>query len=106
MANIFINAAKARENTRDNTATHSEIRLLETAVLGSIANGVLSVKVSSNTLMTTDVDYYKAYYGITENRALLDQIDFVVKYFKDLGYSIKITGNELTGNTLVWNIAW
>jgi len=106
MANIFTNAAKARENTRNNTAIHSEIRAIESAVLAGVDAGFLTATVSSGTIMTDNTDYYKAYYGIVDDRALIDQIDVVIRYFRDLGYSIKLSESTSTFNTLVWTIAW
>lgn len=106
MANIFINAKTARENTRNQTVIHAEIRALENAVLTQIEAGELQVVVTSGTPMTDGIEYYSAYYGIQENRSLLDQIDFVTRYFKDLGYGVKIFGNENTQQNLIWQITW
>lgn len=106
MANIFINAAKARENTRNNTVVHSEVRALENEVLVSIEAGELSVTVTSGTGMTDNTEYYKAYYSIIDDRAMVDQIDYVSKYFRDLGYGIRLGVNHATGNTLAWTISW
>lgn len=106
MANIFINATQARKNTRDNSVIHNEIRILEGAVLASVDAGELSATVSTGTDVTDNDIYYKAYYGITEDRTLLDQLDYITQYFTNLGYSIKIKENTSTGNTLIWDISW
>lgn len=106
MANIFVNATTARKDTRNNSAIHSEVRAIESAVLANVDAGVLYANVSSGTTMTDSNTYYKAYYGITNNRTLVDQIDYVSKYFTDLGYGVKIKENTVTTDTITWNISW
>lgn len=106
MANIFVNATQARIDTRNNSAIHSEVRSIESAVLANVDAGILYANVSSGTTMTDSNIYYKAYYGITENRTLVDQIDYVTQYFNNLGYGVKIRQNASTGDTITWNISW
>lgn len=106
MASVFINATQARRDTRNNSVIHSEVRSLESAVLANVDSGVLYANVTSGTTMTDSNAYYKAFYGITNNRTLVDQIDYVEQYFKNLGYGITITENTSTGDTLTWNISW
>jgi hypothetical protein len=106
MATIFTNATTARRDTRNNSVIHGEVRSIETAVLANIDAGVLYANVSSGTAMTDSNVYYKAYYGITDDRTLIDQVDYVSKYFTDLGYGVKLTENSSTTDTLVWNISW
>jgi len=106
MANIFVNATQARLDTRNNTVIHGEVRHIESAVLANIDAGVLYANVSSGTTMTDSNVYYKAYYGITEDRSILDQIDYVQKYFTDRGYGVKIKQNTVTTDTITWNISW
>lgn len=106
MANIFINATQARKDTRNNVTVHGEVRAIESSVLANVDAGVLYANVSSGTTMTTSNAYYKAYYGITNDRVLVDQIDYVTTYFTDLGYGVKITENASTGDTIQWNISW
>lgn len=106
MANIFINATQARKDTRNNSVIHSEVRAVESAVLANVDAGVLYANVSSGTTMTDSNVYYKAYYGITDNRTIVDQIDYVSQYFTNLGYGVKILENSSTGDTITWNISW
>ena len=42
----------------------------------------------------------------TSNTTLTDQISTVKKYFTDKGYSVNISTNSGTGNTLQWKIKW
>ncbi len=52
MANIFVTATQARKNTRDNSAVHEEVRLLDAQVLAKIDIGELSVRVTTGTPQT------------------------------------------------------
>lgn len=106
MANIFVNATQARKDTRNNSVIHSEVRAVESAVLANVDAGVLYANVTSGTAMTDSNVYYKAYYGITDNRTVVDQIDYVTQYFTNLGYGVKIKENSASGDTITWNISW
>ena len=106
MASIFSNAATARKDTRNNSVIHSEVRSIETAVLGNIDSGVLYANVSTGTTMTDSNTYYKAYYNVTTDATKKDQVDYVAKYFKDLGYGVKVAQNLVTTDTITWNITW
>ena len=44
--------------------------------------------------------------NISSNTTLTDQISTVKKYFTDKGYSVNISTNASTGNTLQWKIKW
>jgi hypothetical protein len=106
MANIFVNATQARKDTRNNSAIHGEVRAIEAAVLANISSGVLYANISSGTTMTSSNAYYKAYYGVTSDPSLVDQVDYVTQYFTNLGYSVKVRENALTQDTITWNISW
>jgi hypothetical protein len=106
MASVFVNAATARKDSRNNSIIHSEVRSLESSVYASIDLGDLSTVVDTGTTMTGSTDYYNAYYSITNNETILDQINYVRKYFVDLGYNVQITENPVTENTIVWTISW
>lgn len=106
MASIFSNAASARKDTRNNAVIHSEVRSIETAVLGNIDSGVLYANVSTGTTMTDSNAYYKAYYNVTTDATKKDQVDYVARYFKDLGYGVKVAQNLTTTDTITWNITW
>lgn len=106
MASVFVNANQARKDSRNASVIHGEVRSLESTILSSISQGELTVSVSSGTTMTDDANYYTAYYLITNDRAKADQVEYVSKYFTDLGYSVNITENPSTNNSLVWNISW
>ena len=106
MANIFTNATKARSDSRDNTVIHSEIRTIESAVLSNIDAGLLYANVVSNSTMTNSNVYYYVYNAITVDLTKTDQINYVKKYFVDLGYGVNILTNASSNNTITWNISW
>lgn len=106
MASVFVNAATARKDTRNNVVIHGEVRAIESAVLANIDAGVLYANVSTGTTMTTSNVYYHAYFDVTTDRTKADQVNYVNQHFKDLGYAIKITQNPVTTDTLIWNISW
>jgi len=56
-------------------------------------------------------DYYKVWKNQTPSSDLLirpmtDQMNAVIKYFTDLGYTINRYTNATTNNTLSWNVKW
>lgn len=106
MASIFTNASTARKDTRNNVVIHNEVRSIEGAVLANIDAGVLYANVNTGTTMTDSNAFYNAYFNITTDATRADQVNYVAQYFKDLGYNVKITQNQSTTDTLVWNIAW
>ena len=106
MASVFVNAATARKDSRNNSVIHGEVRSLESSVLASVEVGSLSAVIDSGTTMTDSTDYYNVYYSVVTNETKLDQINVVKKYFTDLGYNVQITENPLTENTIVWTISW
>ena len=56
--------------------------------------------------MTDSNAYYKAYYNVTKDATKKDQVDYVARYFKDLGYGVKVAQNLTTTDTITWNITW
>jgi len=106
MASVFVNATTARKDTRNNVVIHGEVRAIESAVLANIDAGVLYANVNTGTTMTTSNVFYNAYFDVTTDRTVADQVNYVHQYFKDLGYAIKITQNAITTDTLIWNISW
>lgn len=106
MASVFKNATQARMDSRNASTIHAETRSIETTVLSSISLGELNATVDSGTTMTTDAAYYNAYFNVVTDAAKLDQIQYVTRYFTDLGYGVSVTENPVTENTIVWNISW
>ena len=74
--------------------------------IAEVNAGNLEVTVATGTTITNGTTYYQAYNNITSNTTLTDQISTVKKYFTDKGYSVNISTNAGTGNTLQWKIKW
>ena len=106
MSNPFINAETAREQSRDSLIIHTETCSIETEILTQVDAGSLSAVISSGTEVTDNTEYYQAYNNITDDDLRRDRIAVISKYFTDLGYSVTLTTNPLTNNTLQWNISW
>ena len=104
--NIFINATEARRRTRDSVVILNEVRALEANVLANVSAGTLQLVQSTGTTMTGNTSYYQAYNCITTNTTITDQINTVKKHFTDKGYSVNISTNAGTGNTIQWTIKW
>lgn len=104
MASIFTNAKDARIDTRHNVVIHGEVRDIESTILANVSSGVLYANVSSGTTMTDSNAYYKAFFSITNDAAKVDQINYVKKYFTDLGYGVTIKQNDT--QTIIWNVSW
>lgn len=50
--------------------------------------------------------YHSVFAGLTTDREIDDQIQFVLDYFTSLGYNIKAKTNPVTEDTLQWHIIW
>ena len=44
--------------------------------------------------------------GTATNRGYKQQMDYIVKYFADLGYRIERSTNPATNQTFQWNVSW
>ena len=104
--NIFVNATQARADTRNNVVVHGEIRSIESEVFSNIDSGVLFANIISSTTMTNSNVYYHVWNGTVTDPTKLDQINYVKKYFTDLGYGVAILTNTSSNNTITWNISW
>ena len=76
-----------------------------TAVLGYGSGTFTISKIDAS------VDYYQVWTNCMASNNLLirpyeDQMNSVIKYFTDLGYTITRSANPLTGNTFQWIIKW
>tara|TARA_Y100001937_G_C7023774_1_gene286749 strand:- start:28 stop:357 length:330 start_codon:yes stop_codon:yes gene_type:complete len=105
-SDIFTNATQARKDSRNNSVIHSEIRSIESAVIANIDSGVLYANVISSTTMTNSNVYYNVWNGVTTDPTKLDQLNYVKKYFVNLGYGVDILTNTSSNNTITWNLSW
>ena len=105
MPGIFVTAANARTKSRNNTVIHREITSIENAVYANIDAGVLYANVNNSTMTNSNV-YYNVHKSITTDATKKDQLDYVKKYFKDLGYGVNIVSDPSANTHLQWNISW
>lgn len=114
---IFPSAEQARQGSRNNVIIHREIRQIEEAILDAIASGDMQVRVSTSfmTLSGSDEEpgsgreYYYAWMLPDQSqadRSLIDQMNNVLIYFKDLGYSIIRKPMGASAVTFQWEIMW
>jgi hypothetical protein len=108
--NIFPIAKTSREIARQLPLINEEANQLEQAILEASRDGLLSVTVN-DTLMTTPntpeaQSYYQTWRGNIVNEVERDQMDVVIRYFRDKGYVINRVTNTSTLNTFNWIIRW
>ena len=113
---IFPNAEQARSGSRNNVVIHREIRHIEEAILDAIDDGLLTVSITDSVMTLAGSNdapgsgraYYTAWMAdaLTADRALVDQMNNILIYFKDLGYSI--IRKSVGSNAVVfkWEILW
>lgn len=113
---IFPNAEQARTGSRNNVVIHREIRHIEEAILDAIDAGLLMVSITDSVMTLAGTNespgtgraYYNAWTADAQDadRALVDQMNNILIYFKDLGYSIirKAVGSNAV--VFKWEILW
>ena len=106
MADIFTTATQARKDSRNNSVIHNEIRAIESKVIANKDSGVVYANVISSTTMTNSNVYYNVWNGVTTDPTKLDQLNYVKKYFVNLGYGVDILTNSSSNNTITWNLSW
>lgn len=104
VANIFPDAADSKL-IADLRTIHTEVRLLETAVLDARALGARTSTTTTSPI-AIDVTHWQAWQGTVPNLQKLDLQNQILNYFKGLRYSIVRQTNSTTGNTIDWVITW
>tara|TARA_B100000902_G_scaffold152281_1_gene148831 strand:- start:1952 stop:2575 length:624 start_codon:yes stop_codon:yes gene_type:complete len=79
-----------------------------TFVVGAgTANASLGLTAATSTATNpSSVAYFTCWDGSTQDRAKTDQMNQVVLYFKNLGYTIEQLKNVTTGKTFKWQITY
>lgn len=67
---------------------------------------VVDIIVAENTWGTNPNLYWQVWAGTTTNKQIQLQLNAVLNYFKNLGYTIVIQTNPDTGSTIQWKICW
>mgnify|MGYP006083466867 CR=1 FL=1 len=79
-----------------------------TFVIGAgSANADLGLIAGTSTATNPDsVSYYQVLQGVTSDRAKTDQMNQVISYFQNLGYTISRLTNTATNKTFKWVISY
>tara|TARA_Y100000590_G_C15376824_1_gene884774 strand:+ start:438 stop:767 length:330 start_codon:yes stop_codon:yes gene_type:complete len=106
----YMSAAEARKKTSIDSTIHGEIIAIETQIITDVAAGNLESTIATGTTMTTTgataQSYYNVWQGSVDDRSKKYQMDRVVKYFQDAGYTIERQTDATTTNTFDWKIYW
>lgn len=109
---VMLSAGQARAKAQNDLIIFNEVRDIEEAILTAIVAGSYNADVVGTTMTstTTGVEqarlYFNAWQGIVPDRAKEIQMNQVITYFTDLGYTIERKTNALTGDTLKWTVLW
>ena len=115
MSRVMLTAGEARAKALQDLIVLREIRDLEEAIIEATASGNYTVTVSSTTTMAKNAsdsgyslatEYYDTWTGSRDDRAKMLQMERVITYFSDLGYTIDRQTNSTTNTTLKWLISW
>lgn len=115
MSRVMLTAGEARAKALQDLVVLREIRDLEEAIIEATSNGNYTVSVSSTTTMaknSTDTgyvvatQYYDTWTGSRDDRAKALQMEKVLTYFSDLGYTIDRQTNSSTNTTFKWTVSW
>lgn len=120
-SSFFPSASEARTLSRDNLFIFREIRDIEEQILIAQQNETFEVTVDSTGMTSADGDfmhdhllpgqslaeeYYRVWKMLETDSVKLEQMNIVIKYFKDLSYSIVRQTNPSTLDTFVWVVKW
>jgi hypothetical protein len=67
---------------------------------------VVTINAAVNTFGTLPYLYWEVWAGTTTYNPIQIQENAVLSYFTNLGYTITIQSNPLTGSTIQWKICW
>ena len=102
-------------NPGDNYESAPDVTLSAPLITGTQATATATLSVGQGVFYvrsySASEDYWKVNCGLTPSSELVvrpykDQIASVTKYFTDLGYSLVLDTNPVTGITLRWTIRW
>jgi len=116
MSRVMLTAAEARVKSLQDVYVIREIRDLEEAVIIASGSGAMQVIVALTSTMAkatpadagyaVAVQYYNAWQGTTDDRQKILQMNKVIQYFTDLGYTIDRQTNVTSQTTFQWVVAW
>lgn len=117
---FFPSASDAREQAQGNSIIGQEVFILELAVLTAISNTALSVSFGAadtvtinaititGSIMTnadaTGQSYYNVWKNTVTSQVQTEQMDEVIAYFENRGYTI--SRKSTTNTEFFWDITW
>lgn len=103
-------ANDARKLSRSITLIHNEITAIEAKVLAVAELGGLMIEIDDTYMTTSSTqvaeEYYLVWSGHKKDEVLTDQMNEVIRNFKDRGYSITRKTNTSSLNTFNWVVRW
>ena len=109
----MLTASEARGRASNDRVIFDECRSIESAILDSVDMGGYETFVIDGTTLTNisvgrDVamSYYATWVGVDTDRAKTTQMNAVISYFTNLGYSIERRLNSTTYDTFIWYVVW
>jgi hypothetical protein len=115
MSRIMLTAAEARVKSLQDIYVLREIRDIEEQVLLAAADGAVEVTIVNTSTMAKNAadvgyalaaEYYDTWLATRADRQKTLQMNKVIQYFSDLGYTIDRQSNPNTGTTFQWVVAW
>lgn len=115
MSRVMLTATEARVKSLQDIFVLREIRDLEEEVLLAAADGAVEVVVTTTSTMAKNpadagyalaTEYYDTWVGSRDDRQKTLQMNKVIQYFSDLGYTIDRQSNPSTETTFQWVVAW
>lgn len=115
MSRIMLTAGEARTKALQDIYVLREIRDLEENIITASSEGQVEVVVTSTATMAknptdlgygTAAEYFDTWTGARNDRQKTLQMNKVIQYFSDLGYSIDRQTNPISQTTIQWVVAW
>jgi len=111
MSNVFLTATESRNKARNDLLIFDEVRTIERAVLNILDTDAYELYVSdtimTDTTPTSDsISYFNVWQKTETDRVKTEQMNKVITYFEDMGYSIVRVLNSTTNTTFKWYITF
>jgi len=116
MSRIMLTAGEARVKSLQDIIVIREIRDIEEAIIEASSDGAMSVILGITTTMAKPTasapgyavaaEYFNTWQGDRDDRQKTLQMNKVIQYFSDLGYTIDRQTNLVSNATFQWYISW
>jgi hypothetical protein len=102
-----LTASKDAGNNLVLSYTHPQQASWSVAIGSGTANADLGLTAGTTSATNpSSVDYFSVWQGVTNDRAKTDQMNQVISYFENLGYTISRLTNTATNKTFKWVISY